>query len=372
MDDLPKMPKTIFLDPLQYVFCPRLTAQGVTCIGVVPISTHHQITADTLTICQQKIQLAKQAMGHLGQLCVAIYANQMEIEPFGTIPFGKAIAYFHEMSMICKSCGADMIMIHRAKTLIQARSGILGAKASELPVLLSMEPVGEGETLQDNTNIFAAYMITAQLGIHSFGFISSSVGIQLDGWSAIDEHPTVPLFSISDNLTGNADDTQSDPLFSARGEMLASHHITGIGLQGGTLHQLEQMMCAMTHVPVHTPPSSHDLWSASDTHFHYLEEQLELSTPIDCRYDMANHILSAERESCDALCIYVEDADSAYAISTNNPLLGNLPVAFLSHQEDALETALFYYNGKAIIDSRSPLHPLALDHIAKKFGAVIL
>ena len=338
---------------------------------MVPLSLSLPITQQTLVFCKDKITKAKAAIGDHCKICTAIYANKLDIQPFGTIPFAQAVAFFHEISMICKDFGADMIMIHRAKTLIQARSGILGARASDLPVILSMEPVGEGETLEDNTNILSAFAVTVQLGIKSFGFISSSVGIQLEGWACVSNYTVVPFFSISHNLTGSENTIDSDLLMEKRSKILGSYGITGIGLQKGTLSHINQMLPSLPS----SPPSVvnyTDLWSASDTHFHYLDNQLELSPPIDCQYDMADDILEAERQGRDVLCIEVDDADVAYAISLNNHLLSNLPVAFFSHQEDALETALFYYNGKAIIDSRSPICPQVLDRLAKKFGAVIL
>ena len=49
-----------------------------------------------------------------------------------------------------------------------------------------------------------------------------------------------------------------------------------------------------------------------------------------------------------------------------------LPAAFLSDDEDALDSALFFYNGRALVDSRSMLPPDRLSEIARRYGAVVV
>jgi len=88
---------------------------------------------------------------------------------------------------------------------------------------------------------------------------------------------------------------------------------------------------------------------------YYLDENIEFSEPLRCRLDMTDDILEKERMVCDALCIELLSADGAHSISLNNGNLDQMPVCFYTDSEAALEAALFYYNGRAIIDSRVPL-----------------
>ena len=67
-----------------------------------------------------------------------------------------------------------------------------------------------------------------------------------------------------------------------------------------------------------------------------------------------------------------ETPEDGYSISRNNANLIRLPAAFLSDDEEALDSVLFAYNGRAIVDSRSLLPEERLEEIARRYGAVVI
>ena len=118
--------------------------------------------------------------------------------------------------------------------------------------------------------------------------------------------------------------------------------------------------------------ASEEIWAATEAQLFYLDGNEELTPPIPCQLDMADEVIALEHQGGDILCIRVESPDEGLAISRNNASLTRIPAAFLSDDEDALDSALFFYNGRALVDSRSMLPPDRLSEIARRYGAVVV
>ena len=115
-----------------------------------------------------------------------------------------------------------------------------------------------------------------------------------------------------------------------------------------------------------------EIWAAGEKQVFYLDGGIEFSDPILCQSDMADEIIQLEHQGEEAICVQPETADDGYNISLNNANLTMLPVVFLSDDEEALDNALFYYNGRAMVDSRSLIPEERLEEIAGRYGAVVV
>ena len=74
--------------------------------------------------------------------------------------------------------------------------------------------------------------------------------------------------------------------------------------------------------------------------------------------------------NCDAISLRIDSVDDAYTMS-QSAYMAKMPFAFLSDSAEALEMALFYCNGRAIVDSRSELDDDVLRTLAAGYGAVV-
>lgn len=366
----------VLLESRQLSYCHALQEAGVRCIAVITLDEGAVPGVDTRLRCRELIQEAKQASGGQAIVCMALPAGEFIYEPYGDRPFGAGVAYFHELAAICKAEGADAVMIYRAQSMLQARAGVLGARASGLPVLVSMEPMGEGDSLLGGTDLLSAFAVLQQLGIAAFGYAASVTGLQMEGLKTICPHRCVPVFSIGRNLTGELSPEDTSELFARRATSLAKLGVSAMGIWGAGEKQLVRAAQALMEVPLsneHCDDLTADaLWAANETQVYYLDETIEFSEPVPCRSDMTDDILDAEKVVCDVLCIEVATQDEAYAISINNGHMDQMPVAILADDEAALEAALFYYNGRVVIDSRSAVEPEILEALAREYGAVII
>lgn len=376
MDDLP-LRRCLLLERSQLSYCHEALEQG-NAVGVV-LALPEELSAgdEARLLCKSLVAEARVVTDGKAFICLAIPAGEFYYQPYGDTPFAAGVAHFHELAAIAAEAGADCVMIHRARSMLQARAGVLGARASGLPVLVSMEPVGEGDSLLGGTDLLSAYAVLRLLGIAAFGYASSVTALQLPAFEAISAHRSIPLFSITQNLTGSVASEQSGELFARRTEQLARLGVGSVGIWGAGQSQLMTAAGASTAtLPLDEDErgtlTAADLWAANETQVYYLDENVELGEPVPCHHDMTDDVLEAEREVCSLFCIELHSQDEAITVSINNGNLDQMPVALSSDDEAALEAALFYYNGRAVIDSRSHLDEEIVERLASQYGALIL
>ncbi|MEG0752555.1 MAG: hypothetical protein RR461_01875 [Angelakisella sp.] len=364
------------LERSQLSYCHAMASAGVHTIAVITLDEGVTPGEEAKILCRTLISEAKLVTAGKAAICIALPAGGFIYEPYGELPFAAGVAHFHELAAICAAEGADAVMIHRAQSMLQARAGVLGARASGLPVLVSMEPLGEGDSLLGGTDLLSAFAVLQQLGIAAFGYATSVTGLQLDAFRIICPHRQVPVFSISQNLTGALSAEDTGELFARRAVSLSAQGVSSIGIWGAGEGQLLYAAQALLEAPQSSEScddlTSDALWAANETQVYYLDENIEFSEPVACRSDMTDDILEVEKEVCDVLSIEVDAQDEAYAISMNNGHMDQMAVALITDDEAALESALFYYNGRAVVDSRSTLDPEVLQRVAALYGAVII
>ena len=376
MEAVPQRP-CILLYEDQLAFCRGIAGAGAQPVAVVPLPENLKPGPEGTACCRRLMEKAREQTGGEALLCAAIFAGDLILEPYGAIPFAAGVAHFHELAAACAAAGAHWVMVYCARSLLQARAGVLGCRAAGLPVLVSMEPLGEGEVLLGQTDLLSAFAVLQELGIAAFGYSTSFTGAQLEALETIRPHRRIPVFSVTRNLTGNLSAEDTNILFAQRARQLSALGVGMMGIRGAKEEQLVYAAGALREARLADQEEESELepdniWAANETQVYYLDENLEFSDPVECRLDMTDDVLEAERSGCDVLCIQLDSADDAYAISLNNGHIDQLPVAFLGESEEALEAALFYYNGRAIIDSRSGLEPEVLEELADRYGAVVL
>lgn len=310
------------------------------------------------------------------ELCALLPAGELEPEPYGELPFGEAVDHYAAAGELAARCGAQSILLYRGKTLLQARAGVLGCRRARLPVYVVMEISGEGEGLGEGGDILSALVTLQELGIAAFGFYSSVSGILMEPLAQAAPCRQVPLIALTRDLTGALQDAETRELFRSRTTALAAR---GADWQG--IAEAGEETAAAVEALLTAPPCpigitdyrrEEEIWAAGEQQVFYLDANLEFSRPISCECDMAEEILRLEHEGEETICIQLETADDGYSISQNNANLTSLPVVFSTDSEEALESGLFHYNGRAIVDGRSLIGEERLKEIAGRYGAIIV
>jgi len=172
-----------FLDYDQRELCPVVKAAGAKPALMVPLP-EGLFDEGWAAAAEQRLREARRSIDGLGggELCAVLPAGGLLMEPYGELPFAQGVAHYTSAAEGAKAWGADSILIHQARTLLQARAGVLGARSSGLPVYATMEITGEGEGLAGGGDILAAFVTLQELGVAAFGFCAAVTGIILGAW----------------------------------------------------------------------------------------------------------------------------------------------------------------------------------------------
>lgn len=367
-----------FLDYDQSGLCPTVNAAGAEAALMVPLPEGLYDEA-WAAAAEEKLREARAVRDGLGgvELCAVLPAGGFIMEPYGELPFAAGVAHYAAAAKRAKEWGADSVLLHRARSLLQARTGVLGARGSGLPVYVTIEITGEGEGLAGDGDILAAFVTLQELGVSAFGFCAAVTGVILEALGKVTPYARVPLIALTRDLTGELSAPEAGALFAARTNRLAKLGAVWQGILGAGGPEVEAAAAVLSGVKVPKAPQvdyrgEEEIWAAGEKQVFYLNGGIEFSSPLRCESDMADEIIRLEHQGEQAICIQPETADDGYNISLNNANLTMLPVVFLCDDEDALDSALFYYNGRAMVDSRSIILDDRLREIAGRYGAVVV
>ena len=369
MDNVPRRP-CILLYPDQAAFAPAVAAAGAQPLVVTacPGDSSPQDAAS----CASSVSRIKKEAGPGAMVAGQIFAGHLQLEPYGETPFYDGVMDCRALARAFAAAGADCILVYGARSMLQARTAFLGAQACGLPVLVTFEIVGEGEALLGGGDILAAFLVLQQLGAAAVGFCSSVTGLQLDALERVAPFRRVPLISMTQNLADALEPEDNSCLLARRAEGLSALGVSMLGIMGGRPHHMTAAAGSIRVPALPADPLEEEIWAANETQVYYLDENVEFSHPVECQLDMSDAIMEVERDDWGLLCIRVESPEEGEAISLNNANLSRMPVAFSSDDEASLDAALFAYNGRAILDSRSELPEDRLAVLAQRYGGMVL
>lgn len=365
-----------FLEYEQRGLCAAVAAAGAKPVLLCPLP-EGLFDRDWAARARESLRAARKECPPEGELCALLPAGSFFMEPYGEMPFAQGVAHYASAAGLAKEEGADSLLIHRAGSLLQARAGALGGRASGLPVYLTMEIAGEGEDLLRGGNILSAFVTLQELGVAAFGFYSAVAGILPEPLESIAPCARVPVIAITRDLTGTLPVPETRELFASRGRWFAGLGAQWQGIFGAGEEEVSAAVRALAEAPPCAIPrvdyrGEEEIWAAGEQQVFYLDANVEFSQPIPCESDMADEIIRLERDGEETVCIQLETEDDGYNISLNNANFTQLPVVFLSDDETTLDSGLFFYNGRAIVDSRSLIPEEQLRKTAARYGAVVI
>lgn len=296
-----------------------------------------------------------------------------------TTPFGHTVNRYADCAEKMKAAGCDVLLFTRMPSITEARAAILGARRCGLPVWVGADIDREGEDMEDGTDVLATFITLQSLGAAAFGFGRPDSGeLILPSLERIAPYAAIPLYARPECLTEEEDGEQGEVMTPAEYEELAERFVRlGVEICGGGFGARSSHLVAVRDALEHLTQEvkrwddEDDILLCTHNQTFFLDADLDISEPIDCAEDMSEDLLAQEDLGADVLCIRLETPDDGVRFARNSYLLG-LPVAFLSDDPETLDRALFYYPGRAALDSRSLLEREELEEIAARYGAVVI
>lgn len=331
----------------------------------------------------QLVALSKEAVKESGK--DVLVAGDMSptglfCEPFGDTEFMELINIYAQQALALKKAGADLIVCETMMSLTDVRAALIGAKQAHLPVFVTITVDERGKTLT-GADVLSCLLTLQSMGAAAFGLnCSAGPDKMLEYIEKTTPYAKIPIIAKPNAGVPKAGETAQ---FSMDAETMA-HHMenllkSGASIIGGCCGTTAQHIAAMRKVIDNFDFNTVEIGSertapiivCNEGEVFFLEESFELSEPVECSVDMADDLLDAEDEGCEAILVHVKDVDDAYHFGINCHM-AKIPVSIIADSAEALEMALLYYNGVAMIDSRTDADEDELKKISEAFGAPIV
>lgn len=289
-----------------------------------------------------------------------VFVNDRIKEEYGECVFESAYFDHLEKITVLKDAGASFAVLWNFDKLWDMRAGVLAAKAADIPVFVLITVDDEGET-DGGTDYIAALITLQSLGADAFG-IRCTEGADCTARliKKAFPHAEIPLIA-ADDFSAYSD--EEIKLLSENGASVyieLSEH--------PDKNKLSLIKKLGSEFDENTEKDSYAAATFREAFF--LPENIELSEPIPCGYDMSDELIDLDDESCNAIYLMLESTDDAANIALNAEM-SYLPFVVHTNDPTTLEAALRYYQGRLIVDSRCDIQKEKLTALTQKYGAVI-
>lgn len=287
-------------------------------------------------------------------------------EPFGELSFTKMMDVFSDKAYALEREGAKSFLLEDMCSLTELRAAVLACRERGLPVLAMITADDEDSEAQGGKAL-AKLVCLQELGIAAFGVRDGGCGEDFLAELCREMYPfaRVPLYA----RLSAADMGEHLP---ERLKKLMDCGVESFGCLDFDTEQTERVrQVVQNYHPVLPEKQDTDFVAANEEQAFFLNpENMECSPAIDIEFDMADELIDFKDESYDVITVELKTHDDGFHFAQNGHFL-KLPVLLRAQQPEVLRTALLYYNGRALLDSNSPVEREALDELAEEFGAIV-
>lgn len=289
-----------------------------------------------------------------------VVPSTLFIPPYGRDTFEDVYFTYLEKITVLKDSGAAFVLLQNQNNLCDMRAGVLAAKDVDIPVFVTMNVNDEG--ISESENDYIAALITLQaMGADAFGIECT------DGIESLNRlikhafpHAAVPLIAVIDTETYSEQDILS----------LAENGVSVFIDKSNWKNRNILQALSKTKIRFDETTEKDCYAAAIDCEAFFLPDNLELSEPVICGYDMSDELIDLDDENINAVHLFLNSTDDA-AVLSDKATMSRLP--FIIHTNDTviLEAALRYYQGRLIIDSCCDIDENILKSLSDKYGAII-
>ncbi len=333
---------------------------------------------DTVKINERLCELVKPYCKNGIKMAGVVSTTNHIPEPFGDADFLNLFSIFSQQAETLKNSGADVLWVQAMTSLAEMRIAVLACKETGLPVYASVTLESDGCTSSGASPLSCLICVQA-LGVEAFGFEYCDCEIIIDTLKEIMPYAEVPIIARPDGGLENFNGNYDIPTVSFVENAVKCIEKGASLIGGGDGTSYEHIMALANNISendIKAPEFERDydecqIIAANASQAFFLSaDSIEISRPLLCSQDMADELIEINSSSLDVITVEVHNYDDAFLFSQNANFV-SLPVMFTTSNRLALESAIMFYDGKALIDSNCDIEPEVLKYIEKKYGAVI-
>lgn len=371
--------------------------------GANPI---HYTDGELETLIREAVRLAREARDENrsdGFVALDIGPLGILLQPYGTLPFDEAVEAFAKVVRIGRDAGADLILIETMTDSYETKAAVLAAKEnSDLPVFVTNTYDAKGK-LMTGANAEAMVALLEGLGVDAIGINCSTGPIEmLPTVQALCKYASIPVIVNPNAGLPRVDDAGKTVYdLSPEGFATAIEEIVRAGARiiGGCCGTTPEFIrAAVERTQGYAPaPLTKKFRSVISSYTHAVEIGTKRPILIGERINPtgkkllkealrngdSDYILSLaekqEREGAEVLDVNVglpELDETRVLCDTVKAIQGvtDLPLQIDTGNYEAMERALRYYNGKALLNSVSGKEEsmAAVFPLVKKYGGVVV
>lgn len=275
--------------------------------------------------------------------------------PYGEVSFTELKSIYR--NMISAAEDKDFFLLDGMTLMADLRAALLECRKTKKPVW-AIIPVDEYLMTEHELPCDAALITLQSLGIDCFGISSDNEENLIDAIARIKPCSRVPLAVKA--IDGKLSEETIEKLLSMGVEKF-------IGLEDKALFEkiLQKDITPLSFDEIES------IMLANERQAFFLEpDTTEISEGFTCSAGMDEELIEAENSGFDVIKIVI-DAPDDVLVFIENAHLTELPIMFSCNNETELRLALMLYQGRAIIDSTSPMDEDEIKAAAEKYGAVI-
>lgn len=275
--------------------------------------------------------------------------------PYGDVSFTELKAIYK--NMISATEDKDFFILDGMTLMADLRAALLECRKTKKPVW-AIIPIDEYLMTEHELPCDAALITLQSLGIDCFGISSDNEENLIDAVTRIKPCSKVPLAVKA--IDGKLSEETITKLISMGVEKF-------IGLEDKALFE---RILQKDITPFHFDEIE-SIMLANERQAFFLEpDTTEISEGFTCSAGMDEELIEAENSGYDVIKIEIDSPDDVL-VFIENAHLTELPVMFSCNNDTELRLALMLYQGRAIIDSASPMDEDEIKSAAEKYGAVI-
>ena len=307
-------------------------------------------------------EIGKQRNSKIGGV---IQADNTEHIPFGDVEFSEIMRIYAEQAFALVSGGADVIIITDILSLSHCRAAILGAKQTQAPVIVFVNPNSSFE-LENRGSVQTSLICAQSLGADGFGLYTPDWNEYIEDIGDMYSYASIPMF-IWDNFSQYGDSNEdiiklskfAIPFMDIEQLFLSSN-------KNAILNTLEKM-----HPHKLKSLNQDVILLANEYELFFMDEMLEVGEYIRWEDFDEDNLIEISGQGYDLIGVRLDDYDSVIVFIENAHLLDK-PVAFSVDDKVVLELALLLYTGISFVDSQScEIEIYELEEITKQYGAVL-
>lgn len=299
------------------------------------------------------------------------------IEPYGDLTFDELFDIYLEQARALKKAGVDFLIVETQMSLADMRAGVLAAKEVDLPVFVTMTVEQNGRSIM-GANPLSVLITLQAMGADAVG-LNCSTGPDLMG-SILKEllpHAAVPLIA-KPNAGKPCEENSAhyDLTPTQFADEMKELWESGIAILGGCCGTTPEHIAALTSAlrdasQAHPLPAEPDNFAgAIEGEPFFLGDDIVLSEPLECSYDLADELIDLEDETVNAVLITVNTKEEARTL-IESASMTRLPIVVHCSDLSVLEFTLRNFQGRLLVDSENGMEEEQILPIIKKYGAIL-